>query len=76
MAERPNLYDTHPDWDLGITNDSFRILDDFIFQILVDDIGFENSGTPFYYFSLWITNTSGGMTNFMMTNENGYPFSR
>ena len=32
MAERPNLYDTHPDWDLGITNDGFRILDDLFFK--------------------------------------------
>ena len=77
MAERPNLYDTHPDWDLDInSNDSFTILNDFISLIMVNDIGFENSGTPFYYFSWWIRNTSGGVTNFMMTNENGYPYSR
>ena len=74
MAERPNLYDIYPDWDLNSDENLSRLLD-FIIPIMTDNVGFENSGADFYFFSWWIINTSGGYTNFTMTNENGYPYA-
>ena len=70
MAERPNLYDLYPEWDLN-SDENLDILINWIIPIMVNDL----NSSELFYLSWWIENTKGGIVNFRMTNENGYPYS-
>lgn len=77
MAERPNLYDLNPDFDIllsedGSATDSGITLDNWFTDILINKI----DTSDFYWFRMTVVNTFESNTTIFINNENGYPYSR
>lgn len=76
MAERPNLYDLNPDFDIVLSGDeftdSFIALEAWFVDILENKI----NTSDFYWFRMTVINTFESNTTIFVNNVNGYPYSR